>query len=67
MGLGDLYPFFLGAPTMLKFTYVHNMIHGVSHSEQQSENVALKAVVAGLKRRVTSPSLPVQLRGSSNT
>jgi len=65
MGLGDLYPFFLGAPTMLKFTYIQHKIHEVSPSEQQSENVALKAIVASLKRRVTSSSLPVQLSSDS--
>jgi hypothetical protein len=66
MGLGDLYPFILGAPTMFKLAYIHDKIHGVSPSEQQSENVALKAVVASLKRRITSPSLPIQRSSNSS-
>ena len=65
MGLSDLYPFVLGAPTMLKLTYIYNKIYGVSHSRQQIDNVALKAVLASLKRRVTSPLLPFQLGRNS--
>jgi hypothetical protein len=37
------------------------------NTERASDNVALKAVVASLKRRVTSSSLPVQLSGNSST
>jgi hypothetical protein len=55
MGVGDLYPFVLGAPTMLKLTYVYNKIHRHSSSAQQSDRAALKAVVASLKRDVSSP------------
>ena len=55
MGVGDLYPFMLGAPTMLKLTYVYNKIHRYATSAQQSDRAALKAVVASLKRGVSSP------------
>ena len=55
MGVGDLYPFVLGAPTMLKLNYIHNLIHHNNLSEQQMERDALKAVVASLKRGVISP------------
>ena len=54
MGMGDLYPFVLGAPTMLKLNYIYNLIHGNKLSEQQIERGALRAVVASLKRGVIS-------------
>jgi hypothetical protein len=49
----DLYPFVLGASTMLKLNYIYNLIHRDELSEQQIE--ALNAVVASLKRGVISP------------
>jgi hypothetical protein len=55
MGVGDLYPFVLGAPTMLKLNYIYNLIHRNKLSEQQMERGVLKAVVASLKRGVISP------------
>ena len=55
MGLGDLYPFALGMPTVVKLTYVYNKIHRVAQTEQQSDRATLKAVAAGLKRGVTAP------------
>ena len=55
MGVGDLYPFVLGAPTMLKLNYIYNLIHHNKQSEQERERDALKAVVASLKRGVISP------------
>ena len=55
MGVSDLYPFVLGAPSMVKLSYVYNKIHYHSPSESQSDREALKAVVANLKRSVPSP------------
>jgi|SRR5580704_394346 hypothetical protein len=55
MGVSDLYPFVLGAPSILKLSYVYNKIHHHSPSESQSDRAALKAVVASLKRTVASP------------
>jgi len=55
MGAGDLYPFVLGAPSMLKLNYVYNKIHRLSPSGSQSDRAALKAIVASLKRSVASP------------
>jgi hypothetical protein len=55
MGLGDLYPFTLGAQTMPKLTYVYNKIHRRPPGGQQSDRTALRAVAASLKRGVTSP------------
>jgi hypothetical protein len=55
MGVGDLYPFVIGAPSMLKLGYVYNKIHRLSASGSRSDRAALKAVVASLKRSVASP------------
>jgi hypothetical protein len=55
MGVSDLYPFVLGAPSILKLSYVYKKIHHHSPSESQSDRAALKAVVASLKRTVASP------------
>jgi hypothetical protein len=55
MGVSDLYPFVLGALSMLKLSYVYSRIHCHSLSPTQSDRAALKAVVASLKRNVASP------------
>jgi hypothetical protein len=54
MGLADLYPFALGMPAMAKLTFIYNLVHRVAPTEQQSERAMLKAVVAGLKRGLSS-------------
>jgi hypothetical protein len=54
MGINDLYPFVPGAPTMLKLSYIYNKIHQL-FPHQETDKGALKAVVASLKRRVTTP------------
>lgn len=54
MGLGDLYPFDLGAPTMIKLTYIHTLIHGRDLSDQESDEAAFKAVAAGLRRGISA-------------
>jgi hypothetical protein len=55
MGFGDLYPFVLSVPSMLKLNYVYNRIHRHASSGDQNERATLKAVVASLKRGVASP------------
>ena len=55
MGLGDLYPFVLGAPTMLKLTYVYKTIHKRTAMDLKTDRTALRAVAASLKRGITSP------------
>jgi hypothetical protein len=55
MGVGDLYPFVLGAPSMRKLGYIYNKIHHTAPSESQSYRTTLKAVVASLRRSVASP------------
>ena len=54
MGLVDLYPFALGAPTMVKLTYIHELIHRRHSSDSEVEKDALKAVAAGLKRGIAA-------------
>jgi hypothetical protein len=55
MGVNDLYPFVLGAPSIVKLNYVYNKIHFYSSTANQGDREALKAVVASLKRSVASP------------
>jgi hypothetical protein len=55
MGVADLYPFVLGAPTMLKLAYVYNKIHRQGSLDQKTDRTALQAAAASLKRGVTSP------------
>jgi hypothetical protein len=54
MGLTDLYPFALGAPAMVKMTFIYNLIHRRRVSDQESDTAALKAVAANLKRSILS-------------
>jgi hypothetical protein len=54
MGLSDLYPFAPGASTMVKLSYIYNLIHHRNVSDQASENSSLKAVAAGLKRGIAA-------------
>jgi hypothetical protein len=54
MGQGDLYPFALGAPTMVKLTYIYNLIHRQELSDHARETAELKAVAASLKRGIAA-------------
>jgi hypothetical protein len=59
MGQPDLYPFTLPPSVILKLTFIHSRIHaGGSHRPEDSSNIALRAIVAGLKRPVGSPQVP---------
>jgi hypothetical protein len=44
---------------ILKLTFIHARVHaGDSHRPEDSSNIALRAIVAGLKRPVGSPQVP---------
>jgi hypothetical protein len=59
MGQPDLYPFVLPPAVILKLTFIHARIHaGGSHRPEDTSNIALRAIVAGLKRPVGSPQVP---------
>jgi hypothetical protein len=56
MGLSDLYPFVLEPPVIVKLAFVHERIH--AHRDaygRSSEGPTLRAIIAGLKRRVGLP------------
>jgi hypothetical protein len=56
MGLSDLYPFAPGPSAIVKLAFVHEIIHAQSGGQvEEAEDSALRAVVAGLKRRVAAP------------
>jgi len=56
MGQPDLYPFVPAPEVIWKLTFVHNQIRGVgARRPGDSEQDALRAVIAGLKRSVGSP------------
>jgi hypothetical protein len=55
MGLPDLYPFVLVPPVIVKLAFIHERIHDkrtLGAAERR-----LRAVVAGLKRKIGSPAL----------
>jgi hypothetical protein len=56
MGLSDLYPFVLEPPVIVKLAFVHERIH--AHRDaygRSSEGPTLRAIIAGLKRKVGLP------------
>jgi hypothetical protein len=57
MGLHDLYPFILAPAVVIKLAFVHALVHAGGQSARQHDD--LRAVIAGLKRRVGTP-LPSQ-------
>jgi hypothetical protein len=56
MGLADLYPFVLPPPVIVKLSFIHNCIHARSGRQEISEVPTLKAIIAGLRRRVGLPA-----------
>jgi hypothetical protein len=56
MGQPDLYPFVLPPPVIWKLAFVHERIRAVdaTRSADVARN-ALRAIIAGLKRPVSSP------------
>jgi hypothetical protein len=55
MGLADLYPFVLEPPVIVKLAFVHERIHAQRRSQRFSEAPTLRAIIAGLKRKVGLP------------
>ncbi|HEY7664941.1 MAG TPA: putative zinc-binding peptidase [Xanthobacteraceae bacterium] len=59
MGQPDLYPFALPPAVILKLNFIHTRVHAdAAHRPRDSSNVALRAIVAGLKRPVEPPPSP---------
>jgi len=55
MGLPDLYPFVLGPIAIAKLTFVHDRIRA-NRGRREPPDSALKAMLAGLRQRIGSPS-----------
>jgi hypothetical protein len=56
MGLSDLYPFVLEPPVIVKLAFVHERIHAHRNAYgRSSEGPTLRAIIAGLKRKVGLP------------
>ena len=55
MGLPDLYPFLLGPTVIAKLAYVHDRIRA-QRERVANPNGALRAMIAGLRQRIGSPS-----------
>jgi hypothetical protein len=53
MGLSDLYPFVLSPAVLVKLTFIHERIHA-QRGRRATPHSSLRAMVAGLKRRVGS-------------
>jgi hypothetical protein len=56
MGLSDLYPFVLTTTVIFKLTFIHDRIHAQDWRRRPTANNGLRAIVAGLKRRMGTPS-----------
>ena len=57
MGLPDLYPFVLSPPVIVKLAFIHDRIHA-QRGRRAAPDGDLKAVIAGLKRKVGSVDAP---------
>ena len=56
MGIGDLYPFFLAPPVIVKLSFIHDRIHAMGAPRRGGPaRGALRAVIASLQRGVVSP------------
>lgn len=56
MGQPDLYPFVLSPSVIMKLTFIHDRIHAKDWRRRPTANSGLKAIVAGLKRKMGTPS-----------
>jgi hypothetical protein len=56
MGQPDLYPFVLSPAVIVKLTFIHDRIHAGEWQHRPSAQSGLRAIVAGLKRRIGAPS-----------
>jgi hypothetical protein len=59
MGLADLYPFVLAPSVIVKLAFVYRCIHAQRRSRRPSEAPTLRAMIAGLKRRIGLPEARV--------
>ena len=57
MGLPDLYPFVLSPPVIVKLAFIHDRIHA-QRGRRAAPDGDLKAVIAGLKRKVGPVDAP---------
>ena len=57
MGRPDLYPFVLSPPVIVKLAFIHDRIHA-QRGRRAAPDGDLKAVIAGLKRKVGSVDAP---------
>ena len=56
MGIGDLYPFFLAPPVIVKLSFIHDRIHAMGAPRRGGPaRGALRAVIASLQRGAVSP------------
>ena len=56
MGQPDLYPFVLSPAVIVKLTFIHDRIHAGDWQHRPSAQGGLRAIVAGLKRRIGAPT-----------
>jgi hypothetical protein len=56
MGQPDLYPFVLSASVIVKLTFIHDRIHARDWQRRPTATAGLRAIVAGLKRKMGAPS-----------
>jgi len=55
MGIADLYPFVLTPSVIAKLDFVHNLIHSKGAQSQATSESSLRAMIAGLKKKVGLP------------
>jgi len=55
MGMADLYPFVLEPSVIVKLAFVHERIHAQRAEARSNEGSTLRAMIAGLKRKVGLP------------
>jgi hypothetical protein len=55
MGQPDLYPFLVSPTVIAKLTFVHDRIRA-NRDRREAPDGALKAMLAGLRQRIGSPS-----------
>jgi hypothetical protein len=56
MGQPDLYPFVLSPGVIVKLTFIHDRIHANKWRRRPNDKAELKAIVAGLKRKMGTPN-----------
>jgi hypothetical protein len=56
MGQPDLYPFVLAPSVIVKLSFIHDRIHAQDWWRKPTANSGLRAIVAGLKRKIGTPN-----------